>query len=528
VRETYDDEICDDSGMRRAATLSSSLLLSVGCFNPEAPVGEALETDTEGVDSMGSTSSTNPTAGPSTSSSTTGAETTDTDDETGDPTTQGSDPVCGDGTVEGAEVCDDGVNDGSYGGCADDCSEFGPSCGDGEVTDGETCDDEVNDGSYGGCTDECAFAAFCGDGVLDGDDELCDEGDDNENGLGCNVDCTTSGTVVEQSMQTGLTFCDGAFATPTQFTPAGNGLVAASGYCGGDSQLLQEFSPSLEVVQTFDVLMPDTPVRNATIVGDRWVLSASSCNYAVASDGTFAEACGGERITGQASLESVGKLGYAALDYGNQLGLFDPASPTADDTPTWTAQPPAPAFYVYSWYAVAAGPNDSVLVAGRREREDNGDLEALMVQYTAAGNVVDTNTFAAVSRFTEIATGPGGTPLVYSSIDFGDPGYPGGVLTQFNAALDVAWNQPVTDPGQVQLAVDSTGAPIVLLEDGNGNGAYELRKLDRTDGSTLWSVGLPNANNDTRIAVGPDDYIWVSSAGYGPMGGQLWVGRVSP
>lgn len=82
------------------------------------------------------------------------------------------------------------------------------------------------------------------------------------------------------------------------------------------------------------------------------------------------------------------------------------------------------------------------------------------------------------------------------------------------------------NPGQVQLAVDSSGAPIVLLEDGNG--AYELRKLDRTDGSTFWSVGLPNADNDTRIAVGPDDYVWVTAAGYGAMGGQLWVGRVSP
>ncbi len=491
-------------------------------------MGEALETETEGV-GTGSTSSTNPTTqGPSTSSPTTGVDTTDTDEETGDPTTEGSDPICGDGMVEGDEVCDDGVNDGGYGGCSDDCSEFGPSCGDSEVTDEETCDDGVNDGSYGGCTDECAFAAFCGDGVVDDGDELCDEGDENENGLGCNVDCTTSGTVVEESTQTGLTFCDGAFATPAQFTPAGNALVAATGYCGGDSQLLQEFSPSLEILQTFDVLLPDTPARNATIVGDRWVLSASNCNYAVESDGTFTEACGDQRITGQASLESVGKLGYVGLDYGNLLGFFGPGSPADDDAPVWTAEPPAPAFYVYTWYGVAAGPNDSVLVAGRREREDNGDLEALMVQYTAAGNVADTNTFGAVSQFTEIATGPDGTPLVYSFLNFGEPGYPGGVLTQFNAALGVSWSQPLTNPGQVQLAVDSTGAPIVLLEDGNGNGAYELRKLDRTDGSTVWSVGLPNADNDTQIAVGPDDYIWVTAGGYGPMGGQLWVGRVSP
>ncbi|MGH1342518.1 MAG: hypothetical protein ACRBN8_13240 [Nannocystales bacterium] len=274
--------------------------------------------------------------------------------------------------------------------------------------------------------------------------------------------------------------------------------------------------------------MPNTPVRNAALVSDRWVLAASNCNYAVEPDGTFTEACGDERVTGQESLESIGELGYAGLDFGNRLGMFDPQSPAPADTPVWTAVAPAPAFYIYSWYAAPAGPNDSVLVVGRRERDDNGDLEALMVQYTAAGNVADTNTFGAVSQFSEIATGANGTPLVYSFLNFGEPGYPGGGLTQFNAALGVAWSLPLSNPGQVQIAVDSTGAPIVLLEDGNGNGAYELRKLDRTDGSTVWSVGLPNANNDTRIAVAPDDYIWVTSAGYGAMGPQLWVGRVSP
>lgn len=175
----------------------------------------------------------------------------------------------------------------------------------------------------------------------------------------------------------------------------------------------------------------------------------------------------------------------------------------------------------------AAGPNDSVLVVGRRV-QDNGDSEALMVQYTSAGNVANTNTYAAVSEFNDIATDANGVPLLLSFISFGEPGYPGATLTQLNAAFGVSWNLQLPDPGQVKLAYDSTGAPLVLLEDGNGNGAFELRKLDRTDGSTVWSVGLPNANSNTRIAVGPDDYIWVTAAGYGPTGGQLWVGRVSP
>ena len=61
---------------------------------------------------------------------------TDTSLETGD----GQPAVCGNGVVEGDEVCDDGVNDGSYGGCSEDCSGLGPHCGDGEENGAEQCD----------------------------------------------------------------------------------------------------------------------------------------------------------------------------------------------------------------------------------------------------------------------------------------------------------------------------------------------------------------------------------------------------
>jgi len=101
-------------------------------------------------------------------------------------------------------------------------------------------------------------------------------------------------------------------------------------------------------------------------------------------------------------------------------------------------------------------------------------------------------------------------------------------MTLLNAAFGEVWTLPLTNPGNPDIAMDSTGAPIIVLEDGNNNGAYELRKLDPVDGSTVWSVGLPNATYYSRISVAPDDYIWVTSAGYGPMGGQLAVTRVTP
>jgi cysteine-rich repeat protein len=42
---------------------------------------------------------------------------------------------------------------------------------------GEQCDDGVNDGSYGGCNDNCSLGPRCGDGVLQaGEGEECDDG----------------------------------------------------------------------------------------------------------------------------------------------------------------------------------------------------------------------------------------------------------------------------------------------------------------------------------------------------------------
>ncbi|MCA9662271.1 MAG: hypothetical protein KC486_28285, partial [Myxococcales bacterium] len=68
---------------------------------------------------------------------------------------------CGDSYVyEGVEVCDDGVNDNSYGGCADDCASLGPYCGDGEVNGDEACDD-ANDLINDGCLGDCSAAATC-------------------------------------------------------------------------------------------------------------------------------------------------------------------------------------------------------------------------------------------------------------------------------------------------------------------------------------------------------------------------------
>jgi hypothetical protein len=68
--------------------------------------------------------------------------------------------TCGDGQVHaGVEACDDGTNDGSYGGCAADCSALGPYCGDSVVQSGnEHCDVGLGDPFTGvGCGATCLY-----------------------------------------------------------------------------------------------------------------------------------------------------------------------------------------------------------------------------------------------------------------------------------------------------------------------------------------------------------------------------------
>ena len=123
-----------------------------------------------------------------------------TGDGDGDPTGDGDgDPnedVCGDGEVTGPEVCDDGVNDGAYGGCAEDCSALAPYCGDAEVNGPETCDDGVNDGTYDGCADTCLeLGPYCGDAEINGN-ETCDDANDDSSD-GCLGSCEIPGSCLD-------------------------------------------------------------------------------------------------------------------------------------------------------------------------------------------------------------------------------------------------------------------------------------------------------------------------------------------
>lgn len=117
-------------------------------------------------------------------------------------------PHCGDGIVNGPEFCDDGINDGSEESCAADCLARGPRCGDGVVSGDEACDDSINDGSYGSCAVDCTgFGPHCGDGIVNGP-EICDDGVNNGSEESCAADCLTQGPRCGDGVVSGDEICD--------------------------------------------------------------------------------------------------------------------------------------------------------------------------------------------------------------------------------------------------------------------------------------------------------------------------------
>ena len=102
-----------------------------------------------------------------------------------------------DAVQDNSEACDLGtaLNDGSYGGCNDDCPRA-PFCGETTHVDEphEACDlgDGAQHGSYGDVVTMIAHAPPARDAHVDELHEACDQGDKLNDGSygGCNDDCS--------------------------------------------------------------------------------------------------------------------------------------------------------------------------------------------------------------------------------------------------------------------------------------------------------------------------------------------------
>jgi hypothetical protein len=498
------------------------VVLVAGCpYDPATPEFDAI-TDTDDADTSDGMTAPSTTIDPTDPDTTDGPSTTapsTTDDPTVDPTEDPtsdteSSAVCGDGEVNGDEVCDDATNDGSYGGCMPDCDALAPYCGDGEVTDAEVCDDGTNDGSYGGCAAACdELGPNCGDGTMNGE-EQCDNGAANENGSGCNVDCVISGSVIGTYVEGGLSFCDGTFVTNPAFRD-GNAFIAVTGYCPDDSVVLAEFSPAVEQVQQLDdILLPDTPVYEGTMAGDNWVITAYNCTYSISPMGELTEACM-ERFNGHSALQGREDGSYIALDYDG-LAQYPAGSPQDGDATDWLAVPPDNGSYDYTFSNATLGASDSTIVVGYRRLISNSTYVGYVAQFSAAGNPVDSATFPSVQYLYEVATGSEGGIAVTSA-------YPDYRLMHLDDNFNEDWGYAVPTTGDILVDIDSTGAVVFAYTD-QATSTGVLRKWSADGLTEHWSIEAAVSGYASRMAIAPDDSIWIATA----TGGGYGVIRVAP
>lgn len=434
-----------------------------------------------------------------------------------DSGSESGDAVCGDGEVEGDEVCDDGVNDGAYGGCVADCSAAAENCGDATVNGPEVCDDGVNDGAYGSCTDDCsAQGPNCGDMEINGP-EGCDNGKGNVNGSGCNADCVVSGTLLGSYDLGPLDSCDGLYITEPAFRDNGNTVVAVTGYCTEDTHLVELGSDASEVAIYDDLLLPQTPVRQGTTLGDDWLIGTYGCTYVIDASGELTELCGG-RTQGENGIEGAADgSGYVALDY-EALSLYT-AAPAAGDAPAWTIAPYDNESYDYTFNATTFGATGSVIVGGSVYYTAGMDSWGYLARYTAAGNLVYDYSDQSVDQFNALEHGPDGSVLAIA-------GYPQYTATLFDSNL---MNAVVITPGaddELSAAFDSTNALVMLFHEGGGD-TYQLVKR-AADGTQLWAQALSSVNYGHRIAVDANDAIWVADVVYADDGSHLVVQKFAP
>lgn len=505
--------------MARSVPAFVSVALLTACpFDPEN-VDPTEITSADGSSSDGSTASASATGPTSTTQDTnTTAPTSTAGPDTGSTTEPA---VCGDGSVDGSEACDDGVNDGAYGGCMPGCDALAPHCGDGEVSDAEVCDDGTNDNGYGGCASDCSdLGPHCGDAILQMDNEGCDNGTNNQNGAGCNVDCTISGSVQGVYDYGVGSFCDGSFVTKPVFRANGNALVSASGYCDDDTVALVELAPDTTEVQSFDgLLLPNTPLRDAMLIEDDWILAASGCNYRISDMGELTEICE-TRNTGQSGLDAADDGTYVAVDY-DVASLFPSGSPMLGDAPTWSVNPPDNASYDYYFTGAARGASDSVIIIGSRRYIPNGTYSAYVARYTAVGNTAGSYTFAGVERFDRLAVDPSNGSML------GVTDYPVYTVYRLDTGFNQAWQYSVGADSTVQAAIDSTGAVVLQFHEA-ASGNNLVRKLTPDGNVALWTTQLDNIGYGPRMAIDQNDGIWIASTPYAGGNTHFSVTKVAP
>jgi hypothetical protein len=281
-------------------------------------------------------------------------------------------------------------------------------------------------------------------------------------------------------------------------------LVAASGYCDDDSIVLAELDSDLELQEDYgeSLLIPDTPMRQGTLLGDSWLLEGGSCNYLISSAGALTEVCE-DRVAGYYFLESIDDDNYLAYDYG-ELARYGAGSPSLGDSPTWVVVPPDTSTYDYTFSTAEVGPSGSAFVSGSRRTISSGTYMGYMALYTAGGNLADSLVDGTVTDLDGLELAPDDTIVAWGTS-------PSPTLLKYDNDLNAVWTAPLPGDDFYEVAIDSVGDIVCVYR--TVAGAGEVAKLDPGGTVTKWTTPV-TIGYRPRIAVDASDYIYIATTYY--------------
>jgi hypothetical protein len=227
-----------------------------------------------------------------------------------------------------------------------------------------------------------------------------------------------------------------------------------------------------------------------------------------------------------------------ARERPSDAGALDTSGDAADAAPPRRLTFDGPDHGADACNAIAAGPGDSIIVAGQVQRFAQGD-DAWAQAFDAAGGVAWTYELSTPSEGHDRATGvvalPDGGALVAGTWFSGSNTRFNSFVLQLTPAGSEAWSrleEIVGDDAYNAIARDAAGRIFVAgsRADAAGQPQAWLRALSATGGSELWAVTRPGAGAAaTAVAIAPGGDVLVGGNATGATtGADGWIARYSP
>ena len=192
-------------------------------------------------------------------------------------------------------------------------------------------------------------------------------------------------------------------------------------------------------------------------------------------------------------------------------------------------------------YAIAAGPGDSVVVAGSVQRFSQGD-DAWAGAYDAAGGLLWSYELSTPSEGHDRASGvvalPGGGALIAGTWFSGSNTHWNSFLVDLTATGAPAWsqlNEIVGDDAYTAVARDASGQLLVAGTEPDGAGQTQawLRGLTADGRTEQWAINrngaAPGADGASGVAVdATGDIVTGGSETNAGTGADGWIAKYSP